>query len=154
MICVGVLRRPERYRWAILLLGMLGVLGVLGVWVGTHATVAYAFYYSQPYFPENRYTLDEGGRRYQWQAPTKVNINTASLNELESIPQLSQNDALQLLKYRPFLNPASLDKLVPALPASRVQQLKLTLPKYASFGGGGQAGTSSSSQRELGKPWL
>ncbi|MFM7390053.1 MAG: helix-hairpin-helix domain-containing protein [Vampirovibrionales bacterium] len=154
MMCVGVLRRPQGYRWAMVL------LSVLGLWVSTHAPMAYGFYYSQPYFPENRYKLDEGGRRYQWQAPTKVNINTASLNELETIPQLSQNDALQLRKYRPFLTPASLDKLVPALPATRVQQLKLTLPKYASFGGDGQGvgfskgSTSPSHKTGINRSWL
>ena len=70
--------------------------------------------------------------RYEWHykesrqlvLPRKLNLNTATYNQLLTLPEVSEPVALAILAQRPFENWAALDKLTIHFPKKRVEQVR------------------------------
>lgn len=70
--------------------------------------------------------------RYDWHykesrqlvLPQKLNLNTATFNQLLTLPEVSEPVALAILAQRPFTNLAELDKLTAHFPKKRVEQVR------------------------------
>lgn len=70
--------------------------------------------------------------RYDWHykesrqlvLPRKLNLNTATYNQLLTLPEVSEPVALAILAQRPFENWAALDKLTTHFSKKRVEQLR------------------------------
>jgi hypothetical protein len=70
--------------------------------------------------------------RYDWHyqnnrrvvLPQKLNLNTATFNQLLTLPEVSEPIALAILAQRPFTNLADLDKLTNHFPKKRVEQVR------------------------------
>jgi hypothetical protein len=110
-----------------LLVGM--VLGVLPVAVEANS------YLWHPAFPMGRETLNYGQYR-EVKLPGKVNINTATYDDLIMLPGVNSHIALALMKHRPYKSLHDLAQLHPSVSLSEVKLLQLKLNDAVRFEGG------------------
>jgi hypothetical protein len=79
-----------------------------------------------PYFTNDRYDWHHAETR-TIPLPTQLNLNTASFNQLLTLPEVTEPIALAILEQRPFTNLADLNKLSARMTPKRVEQLKLAI---------------------------
>ncbi|MCX5921309.1 MAG: helix-hairpin-helix domain-containing protein [Candidatus Melainabacteria bacterium] len=87
---------------------------------------AHAYDNRFPYFTNDRYNWHHAETR-TIQLPKQLNLNTASFNQLLTLPDVTEPVALAILEQRPFTNLADLTKLNARLSQKRVDQLKLAI---------------------------
>lgn len=79
-----------------------------------------------PYFTNDRYNWHYAETR-TIQLPKQLNLNTATFNQLLTLPDVTEPVALAILEQRPFTNLADLNKLSARMTPKRVEQLKLAI---------------------------
>jgi hypothetical protein len=95
-----------------------------------------------PYFTNDRYEWHTQG--YQTVVlPRRLNLNTASFNQLLTLPEVTEPIALAILEQRPFTNLADLNKLSARLTSKQVAQLKVAIGSRVQIAP--DRGTNSSS---------
>ena len=87
---------------------------------------AHAYDNRFPYFTNDRYNWHHAETR-TIQLPKQLNLNTASFNQLLTLPDVTEPVALAILEQRPFTNLADLKKLSARLTPKRVEQLKVAI---------------------------
>ena len=87
---------------------------------------AHAYDNRFPYFTNDRYNWHHTETR-TIQLPKQLNLNTASFNQLLTLPDVTEPVALAILEQRPFTNLADLTKLSARLTPKRVEQLKVAI---------------------------
>ncbi len=79
-----------------------------------------------PYFTNDRYDWHHTETR-TLRLSKQLNLNTATFNQLLTLPEVTEPIALAILEQRPFANLQDLNKLSARMTQKRVEQLKLAL---------------------------
>lgn len=127
---LGALRRFVSCSWVGCLLFCFGV----SLCVPPPAVQSNSYLW-HPAFPMGRETLHYGQYR-EVKLPGKVNINTASYDDLIALPGVNSHIAIALMKHRPYKSLHDLAQLSPALPLSEVKLLQRKLNDAVMFEGG------------------
>jgi hypothetical protein len=120
------------------------------LWVPPPAVEANSYLW-HPAFPMGRETLHYGQYR-EVKLPSKVNINTASYDDLILLPGVNSHIAIALMKHRPYKSLHDLAQLHPSVPLSEVKLLQRKLNDAVRFEGGQAPNSYFSVPKDVTKP--